>query len=138
MNRDKNAIIGMVAPRVGYTDWNLKLLPLNRTNAGQQEPAPAGQFKFTKQFLTFQNVQTYSSQLVNIGVIYFGDEADFWSCHWVLLRKKEFKFKDPPFKRCVLGSIYDYVEVAAVAFIRLCLDAWDVLCNQTPSFLGGK
>lgn len=87
---------------------------------------------------TFQNVQTYSSQLVNVGVVYFGDEADFRSCHGILLGEKEFKFKHSPFKRRIRRSVDVDVKVAGVAFVRLCLDAWDMICNQTLSFLKGK
>lgn len=95
-------------------------------------------FDFTENFLTFQNVKTYSPQLVDVGVIYFGDEADFRRCHGILLWEKEFKSKYSPFERRVLWSVYDYVKVTAIAFVRLCLDAWNVLSNQTPSFLGRK
>lgn len=128
----------MVASRIlDYIGENLKQVPHNRKNCGTPRSL-LDKFDFTESFLTFQNVKTYSPQLVDIGVIYFGDEADFRRCHGILLWEKEFKFKYPPLERRVLWSVDDYVKVAAIAFVRLCLDSWNVLCNQTPSFLGRK
>lgn len=84
---------------------------------------------------TFQNVQTNSAQFVYVWVKDFGDETHFWSSHGILLWQKKFQFKLPSFKRWILRSGNDDMEVAAVWFVRHNTDALDRLLKQTSRFL---
>lgn len=44
--------------------------------------------------LTLQNVQTDAAKAVDVGVVNFGQEADLWGSHRIIVRKEQLKSKD--------------------------------------------
>lgn len=45
---------------------------------------------------TFQNIQTYTPKLINVGVIYLRKESDLWWCHRIVIREEELELEDAP------------------------------------------
>jgi hypothetical protein len=54
--------------------------------------------------LTLQNVEADSAELVDVGMVNFRDEADFWGAHGVILGQKELQFEDAALERGSLGT----------------------------------
>lgn len=50
---------------------------------------------------TLQNIKTDATQLVNIGVEDFGQEADLGRDHWVVVRKEELEFERATYRIAV-------------------------------------
>lgn len=45
---------------------------------------------------TLQDVQTNTAKLVDIGVVYLGQESNLGRRHGVVIGQEEFEFEDPP------------------------------------------
>jgi len=45
--------------------------------------------------LTLQNVKADTTELVDVGVVYFREKPNFGRSHWVVIWKEQLKLKDP-------------------------------------------
>lgn len=69
--------------------------------AGDQLPvtAPLARFYMTCiPRLTLQDVETDSSQLVDVWMVNFGQEPDLGRCHGIVVWKEKFEFEDAPWE----------------------------------------
>lgn len=48
--------------------------------------------------LTLQNVQAYPTELVNIRMVYFGQEANLWGSHGIVVREKKLELEDSTYE----------------------------------------
>lgn len=94
--------------------------------------------------LVFEDVQTYPSQPVYVGMVYLGQETHFWRSHGIVFREEELKLERTTYKahqsascraklcisscvfsaltfvRGLLGSQDDHIEVPQIFLRRRC------------------
>ena len=85
--------------------------------------------------LVFEDIQTNSSQLVDIRVINLGQESNFWWSHGIVSREKEFQLKDSIFIRRISWSFNSNCEIPQIIFVGGSTDTGDGFRNQTLCFL---
>jgi len=71
-----------------------------------------------------QDIQAYSSQLINIGMIYLGEETGLGRSHGVLGGEEQFKLVDTSFIGWASRTCNDHWEVPQVVFMRSNTDPW--------------
>ncbi|CDR97615.1 hypothetical protein BBBOND_0401070 [Babesia bigemina] len=73
--------------------------------------------------LVLQDVQAYPAELVDVRVVYAGEESHLRRLHWVLLGEKQLEFVHTSLVGCALRSQHPDVEVPVVSGVELGPDA---------------
>ncbi len=72
-----------------------------------------------------QNVEANSAQPVNVGVVDFGQEANFRGDHGIILWQVKLQLKNATFVRRTCGPGDYNVKVSKILFVGRCTDACD-------------
>lgn len=85
--------------------------------------------------LVLQDVQTDSSEFVDIGVIDFGQKADFGWGHGIVSGQEQFQLEDTLFVRGLFRSLNGNGKISEIFCVRSRADSGDGFLNQTARFL---
>ena len=84
--------------------------------------------------VVLQDVETNTSELVDVGVVDFRTEKDLRWHHGVLVRQEELTGEETAFIGCLGGSGQLHVEVAEVVLVGLNDDSFDRIAHEPLRF----
>ena len=84
---------------------------------------------------TFEYVQADPAELVNVGVVYLGDEPNFGRGHRVILGEKELQLEHAALERRPLWTGNDHFEITRIVVVWYSWDSWHRLLHQTLRLL---
>jgi hypothetical protein len=84
---------------------------------------------------TLQNIQADAAQLVDVGVVYLGQEPDLGRVHGVVVGEEELELEHAALVRRSVRSMYLDVKVAEVVVVRDGADARNGLGHETLRLL---
>jgi len=80
--------------------------------------------------VALEHIQTDAAELVDVGVVDLGQEADLWWGHGVVVWEKELELEYASFIWRLRRAVYGDIEVSQVVFMRDRADTWDRFCHQ--------